>query len=134
MQQSSESNANACENDALKESKVKESKVNKSNKDISPYSPPEGKIKFAEMVYLSQEESERLIKDFGESEFKYWVQQLSDYHVENSNRPSKIKKDHNLAIRNWIRRDQRSRDMKNNKRPRKSGLTEQELRELENEI
>lgn len=119
------------------QSKVKESKENKSKgntKEDPPIIPPEGKLKFSEMVYLSQHEADQLIQEFGEKEFKYWVQQLSDYHVENINKPSKIKKDHNRTIRNWIRSDQRRREQRGGKPQKRTGLTEEELRELENEI
>ncbi|CDN41680.1 DUF4373 domain-containing protein [Paenibacillus sp. P22] len=123
----SDSMRSSCESDALKESKVKESKGNKR----SPYSPPKGKLQFAEIVFLSQEEHDRLVNDFGLKETQYWINQLSDYHVQNQSKPSKIKADHNLSIRNWIRSDQRRREMKTQKPGVKTSLSADELQELE---
>lgn len=100
---SSKSQANANQSES-KERKGKERKV---KENIPPIYPPEGKIQFDEMVYLTQEEADRLIAEYGEDEFNHWVSELSNYHIQNADKPSKIKKDHNRTIRNWIAREKR---------------------------
>jgi hypothetical protein len=73
------------------QSKVKESKVNKSN---------DNKIKFADTVFLTQEEYDRLVSDYGKRLVNVYIESLDEWQTNN---PKKQKKDHNKTIRVWMK-------------------------------
>lgn len=74
------------------QSKVKESKEKKS-KELN-------KIKFADTVFLTQEEYDRLIGDFGKSVVDDYIERLDEWQ---SNNPKKQKRDHNKTLRVWMK-------------------------------
>lgn len=133
------SNAMFTETPQSKEKGNRKGKESKKDSKESNISPPPGKIQFADMVFLSQEEADKIISDEGQLEFDYWVAALSDYQVENKSRPSKIKSDHYRTILNWIRSDRRRKGQAGtrptSKGPRVSArdMAEQLKREQEGE-
>lgn len=73
------------------QSKVKESKGNKSKGK---------KFQFADTVFLTNEEYERLVSDYGEKSVKDYIEKLDEWQTNN---PKKIKTDHNKTLRVWMK-------------------------------
>jgi hypothetical protein len=92
-------NANAMQSDARKGKEIKEIKVNETKKDIN-------KIPFADTVFLTQEEYDKLVKDFGKTLIDDYIERLDEWQTNN---PKKKKLDHNKTIRNWIKKHQQEK-------------------------
>src|SRR5690606_7544275 len=85
MQMHSTSNANGMQG---KEKKVKESKEKES------------KLQFADTVFLTQDEYNRLVEDFSKKTVDDYIERLDEWQ---SNNPKKQKKDHNKTLRVWMK-------------------------------
>lgn len=75
-----------------------------ANKDIyttPPISPPE-KIKFLDYVYLTPNEHERLVTEFGHEDTQWMIEQLDIYIGQNPKRNNRYT-DHNRVIRGWVK-------------------------------
>lgn len=77
-----------------KNNKGKESKGNKE-KEIK-----ESKLQFADTVYLTQEEYDRLVSDYDKRTVDNYIERLDEWQ---SNNPKKQKKDHNKTLRVWMK-------------------------------
>lgn len=82
----------------VKKSKVKESKVeyNKADK------PPKHKYGDYKHVLLTDEQYNKLVSDYGESTITEYIKKVDDWIQLKGKTPYK---DFNLAIRNWLNRD-----------------------------
>lgn len=66
------------------------------------------KIQFADTVFLTQEEHDRLIADYGKNTVDDYIERLDEWQTNN---PKKQKKDHNKTLRVWMK------DVKKQKKP-----------------
>jgi hypothetical protein len=64
------------------------------------------KIPFADTVFLTQEEYDKLVNDFGKTLIDDYIERLDYWQTEN---PKKAKKDHNKTIRTWIKKHQQEK-------------------------
>ncbi|MGO4181838.1 replication protein [Paenibacillus sp. TAF43_2] len=60
------------------------------------------KIQFHDTVFLTQEEYDRLVNDFGKERVDLYIEMVDEWQTNN---PKKQKKDHNKTIRVWIKKD-----------------------------
>ncbi|MBD0381234.1 replication protein [Paenibacillus sedimenti] len=60
------------------------------------------KIQFLDTVFLTQEEYDRLVNDFGKDTVDLFIEKLDEWQT---NYPKKTKKDHNKTLRVWIKGD-----------------------------
>jgi hypothetical protein len=96
MQPHGEDDANASENDAIKESKVKEIKEKEIETKIT-------KIHYADNVSMTEEEYTKLISEYGEVLIK---DKIIDLDLWKGSKDRKTKSDY-LTIKAWIRKDQK---------------------------
>lgn len=83
------------------------------------------KIKFLDTVYLTQEEHDRLINEFGKETVDLFIEKLDEWQT---NYPKKAKKDHNKTIRVWIRTEQaRQKQFAGNRLTAKQAKNKQEM-------
>lgn len=73
------------------QSKVKESKVKKSKESKEEYAPG---------VYLSKQEYEELVQQYGHSTIADYIERVSDYQLSKGTKY----KNHKATIRNWLKR------------------------------
>lgn len=76
--------------------------VNKGDISMTPKQPE--KLKFLDTVFLTQNEYDRLIADFGKEKVEYYIAKLDEWQTNKTAKQQK--KDHNKAIRVWIRGDE----------------------------
>lgn len=89
MQMHSTSNTDGMQGKEKKEKKGKEIKESATSK-----------IQFADTVFLTQQEYDRLIDDFGKGNVNNYIERLDEWQ---SNNPRKKKKDHNKTLRVWMK-------------------------------
>ena len=82
-------------------------KQNKTKLDYNtPLNPPKEKpqkIAYAEFVFLTEAEYERLIKDYGEADTLRMIEILDNYIGQNPSKNGKKYTDHNRVIRGWVK-------------------------------
>lgn len=83
---------------------------------------PEGKQAYADTVFLTPDQYERLCLDFGKSKVDDTIEALDEWQT--NKKPSQHKKDHNKTLRVWIKRDL----------AKAPGKSRQQQRQEENEI
>ncbi|MDY7993342.1 replication protein [Paenibacillus polymyxa] len=93
----------------------KEKKKNIKKEDIYMKIPP-SKTQYADTVFLTPEQYEKLCSDFGKTKVDDMIEALDEW--QGNQKPSKHKKDHNKAIRVWIKRDQARNAPKESSRAR----------------
>jgi len=79
---------------------------NKTKQNTTPIVPkPEKPIKnaYAEFVFLTEAEHERLVKEFGEADTSRMIEILDNYIGQNPNKNNKRYTDHNRVIRGWVK-------------------------------
>jgi hypothetical protein len=85
---------------------------------------------YAETVFLTEVEYQKLIATYGEHETKYWIERLDEWQTNN---PKKQKVNHYKTIQVWIRTEQK-RKLKNERNVinlPKVTLTDKERKEYE---
>ncbi|MNW38929.1 Bacteriophage replication protein O [compost metagenome] len=80
--------------------KEKRKTIKKGDIDMSSPIP---KIQFAEYVFLTQTEYDRLCNDFGKKKVDDTIEALDEWQT--NKKPNQRKKDHNKTLRVWIKRD-----------------------------
>lgn len=93
----------------------KERKKTIKKEDIYMKIPP-GKTQYADTVFLTPEQYEKLCSDFGKTKVDDMIEALDEW--QGNQKPSKHKKDHNKAIRVWIKREQARNAPKESNRAR----------------
>jgi len=82
-------------------------KQNKTKQDYNtPLNPPKEKPQkkaYAEFVFLTEAEYERLIKDYGEADTLRMIEILDNYIGQNPSKNGKKYTDHNRVIRGWVK-------------------------------
>jgi hypothetical protein len=95
------------EQSANNQETINKHKQNKTKQDNNtPLNPPKEKpqkIAYAEFVFLTEAEHERLIKDYGEADTSRMIEILDNYIGQNPSKNGKKYTDHNRVIRNWVK-------------------------------
>lgn len=81
----------------------KERKKTIKKEEIYMRKCPQGKQEYADTVYLTPEQYEKLCADFGKQRVDNTIEALDEWQT--NKRPSQHKKDHNKTLRVWIKRD-----------------------------
>jgi hypothetical protein len=93
-----------CETNGETITKHKQNKTKQDNN--TPLNPPKEKpqkIAYAEFVFLTEAEHERLIKDYGEADTLRMIEILDNYIGQNPSKNGKKYTDHNRVLRNWVK-------------------------------
>lgn len=93
-----------CETNGETITKHKQNKTKQDNN--TPLNPPKEKpqkIAYAEFVFLTEAEYERLIKDYGEADTLRMIEILDNYIGQNPSKNGKKYTDHNRVIRGWVK-------------------------------
>lgn len=77
---------------------------------------PEGKQAYADTVFLTPEQYEKLCTDFGTTKVNDTIEALDEWQT--NKKPSQHKKDHNKTLRVWIKRDMAKAPAKNKQQKR----------------
>lgn len=109
--------------DTINRHKQNETKQN-YKPPINP--PPEKpvKIAYAEFVFLTEAEHERLINEFGEADTSRMIEILDNYIGQNPKKNSKRYTDHNRVIRGWVKERLMEEKQKQDKQTRKEETNE----------
>jgi len=92
-----------CETNGENIIKHKQNKTKQNNN--TPLTPPKEKpqkIAYAEFVFLTEAEHERLIKDYGEADTSRMIEILDNYIGQNPKKNNRYT-DHNRVIRGWVK-------------------------------
>jgi len=73
------------------------------NTPLTPQKEKPQKIAYAEFVFLTEAEYERLIKDYGEADTLRMIEILDNYIGQNPSKNGKKYTDHNRVIRGWVK-------------------------------
>ena len=76
---------------------------NAKNDLFNPPIIPPAKIKFLDYVYLTPEEHERLVTEFGHEDTRWMIWKLDNYIGQNPKEREKKWTDHNRVIRGWVK-------------------------------
>lgn len=71
---------------------------------------PEGKKAYADTVFLTLDQYEKLCQDFGKPTVDDTIEALDEW--QSNKKPSQHKKDHNKTLRVWIKKDQKKSTFK----------------------
>ncbi|CAI6024407.1 hypothetical protein PAECIP112173_00383 [Paenibacillus sp. JJ-100] len=77
---------------------------------------PEGKQAYADTVFLTPDQYEKLCTDFGTTKVNDTIEALDEWQT--NKKPSQHKKDHNKTLRVWIKRDMAKAPLKNKQQKR----------------
>ncbi|OPG98388.1 hypothetical protein B2I21_08540 [Chryseobacterium mucoviscidosis] len=77
---------------------------------------PEEKQAYADTVFLTPEQYEKLCTDFGTTKVNDTIEALDEWQT--NKKPSQHKKDHNKTLRVWIKRDMAKAPVKNKQQKR----------------
>ena len=92
------------QNDPINKQNKNKTNQNKTNNN-TPLNPPKEKpqkIAYAEFVFLTEAEYERLIKDYGEADTSRMIEILDNYIGQNPKKNNRYT-DHNRVIRGWVK-------------------------------
>lgn len=82
------------------------------------------KIQFLDTVFLTQDEHDRLVNDFGKETVDLFIEKLDEWQT---NYPKKAKKDHNKTLRVWIKSDLAKQKQFSNRPSNKQQRNQQEM-------
>ncbi len=104
-----------------------------SKKRITSTEESEIKNKYLSFVYLTNDEYQRLITDYGETDTRKYIESLDDYIGQIGEKKARVKySSHYHTIKNWMRRDDKKpRDGLKEKVVSISRLTPEQQRENE---